>query len=73
MAFGGAGSEVDGLAFRALVQGRAALAAGLLPRRGMGLDLGAIGKGWAIDRAVEALRATGSREVSIPSRSRQMW
>ncbi len=30
-----------------------------LARRGMGLDLGSIGKGWAIDRAVEAMRAEG--------------
>ena len=30
-----------------------------LARRGMGLDLGSIGKGWAVDRAVEALRAEG--------------
>jgi thiamine biosynthesis lipoprotein len=30
-----------------------------LARRGMGLDLGSIGKGWAVDRAVAALRADG--------------
>ncbi|HVP38166.1 MAG TPA: FAD:protein FMN transferase [Candidatus Saccharimonadales bacterium] len=30
-----------------------------LARPGMGLDLGSGGKGWAIDRAVEALRAEG--------------
>ena len=30
-----------------------------LARRGMGLDLGSIGKGWAADRAVAALRAAG--------------
>lgn len=30
-----------------------------LARRGMGLDLGSIGKGWAVDRAVTALRAGG--------------
>jgi thiamine biosynthesis lipoprotein len=30
-----------------------------LARRGMGIDLGSIGKGWAIDRAVEAMRAEG--------------
>jgi thiamine biosynthesis lipoprotein len=30
-----------------------------LARRGMGLDLGSIGKGWAVDRAVDALRAEG--------------
>jgi thiamine biosynthesis lipoprotein len=30
-----------------------------LARRGAGLDLGSIGKGWAVDRAVESLRAEG--------------
>jgi thiamine biosynthesis lipoprotein len=30
-----------------------------LTRRGAGLDLGSIGKGWAVDRAVAALRAEG--------------
>ncbi len=30
-----------------------------LTRRGAALDLGSIGKGWAIDRAVDALRAEG--------------
>lgn len=30
-----------------------------LTRRGAALDLGSIGKGWAVDRAVEALRAEG--------------
>jgi FAD:protein FMN transferase len=30
-----------------------------LAREGMGLDLGSIGKGWAVDRAVDALRAEG--------------
>jgi thiamine biosynthesis lipoprotein len=30
-----------------------------LARRGASLDLGSIGKGWAIDRAVDALRAEG--------------
>lgn len=30
-----------------------------LTRRGAGLDLGSIGKGWALDRAVDALRAEG--------------
>jgi len=33
-----------------------------LGRRGAGLDLGSIGKGWAVDRAVEALRETGIRD-----------
>ena len=30
-----------------------------LARRGMGIDLGSIGKGWALDRAVDALQAEG--------------
>ena len=30
-----------------------------LERRGAGLDLGSIGKGWAVDRAADALRAAG--------------
>src|SRR5262249_5688354 len=30
-----------------------------LARAGMGLDLGSIGKGWAVDRAVDALRDAG--------------
>lgn len=30
-----------------------------LAREGMGLDLGSIGKGWAVDRAADALRAEG--------------
>ncbi|HEU4724558.1 MAG TPA: FAD:protein FMN transferase [Candidatus Eisenbacteria bacterium] len=30
-----------------------------LTRRGAGLDLGSIGKGWALDRAIDALRAEG--------------
>jgi thiamine biosynthesis lipoprotein len=32
-----------------------------LAREGMGLDLGSIGKGWAVERAVAALRAEGVR------------
>ena len=32
-----------------------------LRREGAGLDLGSIGKGWAVDRAVDALRARGVR------------
>ena len=32
-----------------------------LAREGVGLDLGSIGKGWAVDRAVDALRAAGIR------------
>jgi thiamine biosynthesis lipoprotein len=33
----------------------------VLDRAGAGLDLGSIGKGWAVDRAVDALRARGVR------------
>lgn len=36
-----------------------------LAREGMGLDLGSIGKGWALDRAVEALRAHGVRQAMV--------
>lgn len=36
-----------------------------LTRRGAGLDLGSIGKGWAIDRAVDALRAEGVRSALV--------
>jgi thiamine biosynthesis lipoprotein len=32
-----------------------------LARRGAGFDLGSIGKGWAVDRAADALRASGIR------------
>jgi len=33
-----------------------------LARDGAGIDLGSIGKGWAVDRAVDALRAAGVRD-----------
>uniref|UniRef100_A0A832I2F2 FAD:protein FMN transferase n=1 Tax=Eiseniibacteriota bacterium TaxID=2212470 RepID=A0A832I2F2_UNCEI len=36
-----------------------------LARPGMGLDLGSIGKGWALDRAVDALRAHGVRSALV--------
>src|SRR6185503_5723345 len=47
-----------------LVQGRgvrvdAAARTITVPARGVAFDLGGIAKGWAIDRAVEALRAHG--------------
>jgi thiamine biosynthesis lipoprotein len=32
-----------------------------LARQGAGIDLGSIGKGWAVDRAAEAMRASGIR------------
>jgi len=46
---------------------RADRAAGTLAlaRAGAGLDLGSIGKGWAIDRAVDALRAHGVRSALV--------
>ena len=37
---------------------------GLL-RDGMGLDLGSVGKGWAVDRAVDALRVEGVRSALV--------
>jgi thiamine biosynthesis lipoprotein len=36
-----------------------------LPRAGMALGLGGIAKGWAVDRAVEALRAGGVRDFIV--------
>ena len=36
-----------------------------LARPGMGLDLGSLGKGWAVDRAVAALRAEGIRSALV--------
>jgi thiamine biosynthesis lipoprotein len=36
-----------------------------LPRAGMALGLGGIAKGWAVDRAVEALRAAGIRDFVV--------
>ncbi len=36
-----------------------------LPRRGMGIDLGAYGKGYAIDRAVQLLRRAGYKELIV--------
>ena len=36
-----------------------------LGRAGAGIDLGSIGKGWAIDRAVDALRAHGVRSALV--------
>lgn len=44
--------------FRHVAVDRAGSRIGLL-RRGMALDLGSIGKGWALDRAVDGLRAEG--------------
>lgn len=36
-----------------------------LMRSGTGLDLGSIGKGWAVDRAVDAIRAHGIRSALV--------
>ncbi|HUK63140.1 MAG TPA: FAD:protein FMN transferase, partial [Dongiaceae bacterium] len=36
-----------------------------LAREGAGLDLGSIGKGWAVDRAVDAIRAQGVRSALV--------
>jgi FAD:protein FMN transferase len=36
-----------------------------LARRGAALDLGSIGKGWAVDRAVDALRREGVRSALV--------
>ena len=50
------GSALDRVGWRHVVVDRAAGTLGLT-RRGAGLDLGSIGKGWAVDRAVAALEA----------------
>jgi len=49
---------MDAVGWRHVVADRAAGTLGLA-RAGAGLDLGSIGKGWALDRAVDALRAAG--------------
>jgi thiamine biosynthesis lipoprotein len=49
---------LDAVGWEHVLLDRAAGTLGLT-RRGAGLDLGSIGKGWAVDRAVEALRAEG--------------
>lgn len=49
---------LDAVGFRHVLVDRAAGTLGLA-RRGAGIDLGSIGKGWAVDRAVAALRAEG--------------
>ncbi len=36
-----------------------------LARPGAGLDLGSIGKGWAVDRAIDAMRALGVRSALV--------
>jgi FAD:protein FMN transferase len=36
-----------------------------LAREGAGLDLGSIGKGWAVDRAIDAIRATGVTSAMV--------
>ena len=36
-----------------------------ITRRGVGLDLGSIGKGWALDRAVDAVRGVGIRSALV--------
>jgi thiamine biosynthesis lipoprotein len=36
-----------------------------LPHKGMGIDLGAYGKGYAIDRAVQVLRRAGYRQLIV--------
>jgi FAD:protein FMN transferase len=36
-----------------------------LTREGAGIDLGSIGKGWAVDRAIDAIRATGIKSALV--------
>ena len=54
------GAALERVSYRriAIDRARGSLA---LERSGAGLDLGSIGKGWAVDRAVDALRACGIR------------
>jgi thiamine biosynthesis lipoprotein len=52
------GRVMDAVGWRHVVADRARGTLGLA-RAGAGLDLGSIGKGWALDRAVDALRAAG--------------
>jgi len=52
------GEALDRVGWRHVAVNRAAGTLGLT-RRGAGLDLGSIGKGWAVDRAVAALEAEG--------------
>ncbi|HET9326203.1 MAG TPA: FAD:protein FMN transferase [Candidatus Eisenbacteria bacterium] len=52
------GRTLDAVGWRHVLVDRAAGTLGLA-RRGAGLDLGSIGKGWAVDQAVAALRAEG--------------
>jgi thiamine biosynthesis lipoprotein len=49
---------LEAVGWRHVAVDRAAGTLGLT-RRGAGLDLGSIGKGWAVDRAADALRAEG--------------
>lgn len=52
------GRAMDAVGWRHVVADRSGVTLGLT-RAGAGLDLGSIGKGWALDRAVDALRAAG--------------
>ncbi len=52
------GATLDGVGWRHVVLDSGARTLGL-DRAGTALDLGSIGKGWALDRAVDALRAEG--------------
>lgn len=52
------GRALDAVGWRHVIVDRAAGTLGLA-RRGAGLDLGSIGKGWAVDQAVAALRTEG--------------
>jgi len=54
----GIARAMEAVGWRHVVVDRAAGTLGLA-RAGAGLDLGSIGKGWALDRAVDALRAEG--------------
>ncbi len=57
-------AALDVMGDRQIVADRAAGTLGLA-RRGAALDLGSIGKGWAVDRAVDALRREGIRSALV--------
>lgn len=57
-------SKLTAVGYRSLILGEKVLSVGFA-KPGMGLDLGAIAKGWAVDRAIEKLEARGIRNAII--------
>jgi len=56
--------KLAAVGYRNLIFGESANSVGFA-KPGMGLDLGAIAKGWAVDRAIEKLEARGIRNAII--------